>query len=144
MLGDWQVRSARRCPVKTTVVDNPTGVEVAIGQEVASLLPPTLAVHCRVSINPSTQESSVCFPVGIRSRHFQQCGRMSLLYKSGRAMCRKPHQKLGPTGKALVQAEVTRKDTEHNTVSPVPQPRGTFGHILRPVLQQGVQEINTT
>ena len=59
-------------------------------------------------------------------------------------MCRKPHQESGPTGKALVQAKVTRQDTEHNTVSPVPQPSGAFGRILRPVLQQGVQEIHTT
>ena len=58
-------------------------------------------------------------------------------------MCRKPHQESGPTGKALVQAEVTRQDTQHNKVSPVPQPSGAFGHIMRPILQQGVQEMNT-
>ena len=59
-------------------------------------------------------------------------------------MCRKSHQDSGPTGKSLVQAEMTRQDTEHNTVRPVPQPSGAFGHILRPVVQQGVQEIHTT
>ena len=59
-------------------------------------------------------------------------------------MCRNPYEEFGPTGKALVQAKVTWQDMEHNTVRPVPQPSGAFGHILRPVLQQGVHEIHTT
>ena len=59
-------------------------------------------------------------------------------------MCRKSHQESGPTSKALVQAKVTRQDTEHNTLRLVPQPSGDFGYILRPVLQQGVQEIHAT
>ena len=39
---------------------------------------------------------------------------------------------------------MTRQDTEHNTVNPVLQPNGAFGHILVPVLQQVVQEIHAT
>ena len=69
---------------------------------------------------------------------------MSLPYRSGQAMCRKPHQESGPIRKALIQAEVTWQDTEHNTVRSVTQPNGAFGHILRPVLQHVVQEIHTT
>ena len=102
VLGDWQVRNARRRPVKTVVVDNPTDVEVGIGREVARPLSPTPVVCCRGSISLQTQVSSVWFPVGIRSCHFQQCGRMSLPYKSGQGSCCKPHQESGPTGKALV------------------------------------------
>ena len=59
-------------------------------------------------------------------------------------MRRTSHQEQNPPGKALVLAEVTWQDTEHNTVRPVPQPSGAFKDILRPVLQQGVQDINTT
>ena len=58
-------------------------------------------------------------------------------------MCRKPHQESEPAGKALVQGEVTRQDTEHNTVRPVPQPSRVSGHILRPLLQHVVHEIQT-
>ena len=53
-------------------------------------------------------------------------------------MCRKPHEESGQTGKALVKAKVTRQDTEHKRVRPVPQPSEAFGHILRRVHQQGV------
>ena len=49
-------------------------------------------------------------------------------------MCRASHQEQGPIGKALVQAEVIRQDTEHNTVRPVPQHSEAFRHILRPAL----------
>ena len=45
VLGDWQVRSARRRPVRLTVVDAPTGTEVGISQEAASLLPSTPVVR---------------------------------------------------------------------------------------------------
>ena len=115
-----------------------------MGREVASLLPPTPAVRCRGSVGRPTQVSSVLFPVDIRLCHFQQCGRLSLSYRSGQTVCREPHQELGLTGIAFFEAEVTRQDTEHNIVSPIPQSSGSFGHILCPVLQQGVQEIHTT
>ena len=126
VLGDWQVRNARRRPVRATVVDAPTVTEVGVSQGDGNLLSHALAVRCRESISTSTQVSAVFFPVGIRSCHFQQCGRMSLPYKSGHAMYRTSHQGQGPTGKALVYAEVTRQDTEHNIVSPVPQPGKAF------------------
>ena len=58
-------------------------------------------------------------------------------------MRRTSHLELGPTGKALVQVEVTRQDTEHNSVRPISQPSGAFGHILRLVRQHVVQEIHT-
>ena len=144
VLEEWQVQNAHHRPVRLAVVDSPTGVEVGVGREVASPLPPTPAVRCRGSISRRTQVSSVRFCVGTRSCHFQQCRRLSLPYKGGQAMCRKSHEKSGPTGKALVQAEMTRQDTEHNTVRPVPQPSGAFGHILRPVLQHVEHEIHTT
>ena len=132
--GDWQVRSVRRSKVRSTHMDNPTGMEVRIGREIASLLPPTPAVRCRGSVSRPSQVSSVLFLVSTRSRHFHKCRRMSLPYRIGQAMCRKPHQESRPTSKALVHAEVTRQDTEHNTVSPVPLPRGSFGHNLCLVL----------
>ena len=87
---------------------------------------------------------TTCLPVGKRSRHLQRCGRMSLPYISGQAVCCEPHQESGPIGKALFQAEVTKQGTEENTVSPAPQPSGLFGRILCPVVQQGVQEIHAT
>ena len=42
-------------------------------------------------------------------------------------MCCKPHHESGPTGKALVEAEVTWQDTEHNTVDPYRNRAGFFG-----------------
>ena len=51
---------------------------------------------CEASIPKGISPQSTC------------CGRMSLPYRSGQAMCRKPYQESGPTGKALVQAEVTK------------------------------------
>ena len=118
VLGALQVRSARRRLVMSNVMDNPTGVEVRIGREVASLLPSAPAVRCRGSVSRPTQVSSVLFPVGIRFSHFQQRGRTSLPYRSGQTMCRKPHQESGPTGTTLFQTEVTQQGTEHNAMRP--------------------------
>ena len=59
-------------------------------------------------------------------------------------MCREPHHESGPPGKALYQAEVTQQGTKYNTMRPARQLTMLIGQILCHVLQQGVQEINTT